>query len=126
MDGIIISIQNKPNIEELREFLTIVYNDLDPLDSARFSNEQIQELDQWISLDEMMKYSYGKLIEARNSEGKLVGALYLGKDNPIAWPDGNKAEVFLLGPFPSERGKGIGSGLMKKAEDCIWSSVGTV
>jgi len=102
----------------LRDFLIEVYANLDPQDSARFAKEQRQDLDEWFSLEEMLKYGvHGSLIEARNNEGKLVGALYIGMDNPMTWPDGKKAEIFILGTLPTERGKGVGTKLMKEAEE---------
>ncbi len=103
------------NIPELTAFFEEVFNEIE--DGDAFSPEQDQSLADWFSVKEMEKYSdYGTLIEERNEHGDLIGALFIGKQNPISWPDGNKMEIFILGVKKEERGKGIAKKIIEKAE----------
>jgi len=112
-----IKIQLKPNLQELNDLFTVTFNNLHPKDSIHVPSFLIQRLDEWISIKELIKYyHYGKLIEARNDSDKLVGALFVGQRNPILWPDGHVAEIFILGVLPEVRGQGIGSKLISEAE----------
>jgi ribosomal protein S18 acetylase RimI-like enzyme len=72
----------------------------------------------WFDFDAMIKYlPHGKLIEARDAVGLLIGAAFVGKQNLISWPDGKKAELFIIGLLPGKEQKGIGSQLLKYCEE---------
>lgn len=106
----------QPNRGELHDFFEEVF--LEMADQSNFTPEQDQKLSEWFSVDEMTNYSpYGKLIEARLESGLLVGAIFIGKQNPISWPDGNKMEIFILGVQKKYRLHDIARQLMKLAED---------
>jgi ribosomal protein S18 acetylase RimI-like enzyme len=109
-------VNSTPNKNELHDFFEAVF--LEIADGSHFSAEQDQKLDEWFSVDEMLKYlPDGKLIEARLDDGQLVGAIFVGKQNPITWPDGNKMEIFILGVHKDHRGHDIARKLMHLAEE---------
>src|SRR3989339_1224974 len=110
-----IKVQKNPNLEELRSLLVKAYDSLHPEDAARFSKEQNQSLDEWFSLKDMAGYS-GSLLEARDESGKLQGVAYVGKENPLSWPDGKKVKLFLLAVLPESRGQGLGQILIRESE----------
>lgn len=110
------AIQSKPNYAELQDFFEAVFAEIP--DTENFSAEQDQQLDEWFSLAEMLKYGeHGKLIEARLEDGQLVGAIFIGKQNPLTWPDGQKMEIFILGVDKNYRGNNISKKLVAAAED---------
>ena len=117
-EDIHITRQEKPNILELTALFEMVFNELDVNDQSRFDKDQNgQELSEWFDIQELNKYiQHGRLIEARDIYGHLVGAIFIGKQNPLTWPDGHKVEVFILGVNPKFRGKGIGTNLIREAE----------
>lgn len=114
-------IQKAPDTEELGNFLDKVFNALDPEDQASLIvEEKIQPLKDWFDVDKVEGYlEHGFLIEARTNKHELIGVVLIGKQNPINWPDGHKAEIFVLAVDPSSRGLGIGSTLVKKAEEAV-------
>lgn len=110
-------IQNTPNKEELSSFLEAAFDTLSGDDAGNFSMETSQSLADWLSVDELIAYlPYGELWEARDDEGNLVGVAFEGKQHPISWPDGKKAELFVLAVSVKERGKGIGKTLVAHCE----------
>jgi|SRR3989344_2532410 len=113
-----LTIQDHPNLDELRQLLIIAYDNLHPDDATKFSPDQNQSLDDWFSLKDLPRYSQtdGKLIEVRDDQGKLLGVAYVGKENPLSWPDGHKAKLYLLAVLPENRGQGLGQALIKEAE----------
>ena len=113
-----IRIQKDPNLQELRNLLIVAYDNLHPKDAARFSKEQDQSLDEWFSLKGIASYSQdnGNLLEARDENGKLRGIAYVGKENPLSWPDGKKVKLFLLAVLPESRSQGLGQALIKESE----------
>lgn len=98
--------------------MTTAYDSLHPQDSARFENSQKQSLDEWFSLSDLPDYSKnnGRLLTARDEAGGLVGVAYIGKENPLSWPDGYKVKLFLLAVHPKSRGQGIGQNLIRESE----------
>lgn len=112
--NIIYAGNSAPNRDELHAFFETVFNEIP--DGTEFSEDQDQTLDEWFSVDEMITYlPNGQLIEARDDK-TLVGALFIAKQNPITWPDGQKMEVFILGVDRNYRGQGIAKELLKRAE----------
>ena len=112
-------IQENPSLTELSCFLENAFNALTPGDQASFDVENKgQTLKEWLDIDPVKDYlKHGFLLEARNEDGKLLGIVLFGKQNPISWPDGNKAEMFVLAVDSSTRGLGIGSKLVEMAEN---------
>ncbi len=110
--------QLNPNIKELEYFLEIAFDSLTPEDQKNFDEAgNGQNLREWFGIDSLAEYlKYCTLIEARTIEGKLIGTVIIGKQNPLTWPDGNKIEMFALAVDPAIRGLGIGSTLVKQAE----------
>lgn len=107
---------NTINKVELKEFFEQAFSELDPEDQKNMTGSQ-QDLEDWFLIDELENYSkYGSLIEVRDEEGKLVGALFVGRQHPLSWPDGKKAEIFVLAVRNSDREKGIATQLMQEAE----------
>ncbi|MBU1868264.1 GNAT family N-acetyltransferase [Patescibacteria group bacterium] len=113
-----ISRQNNPNIAELTSMFKTAFDKLTADDQLRFdSDKNGQELFEWFDINQLREYfQHGLLIEARDVNENLVGAIFVGKQNPLSWPDGNKVEIFILGVDPVARGKRIGSALVKEAE----------
>ncbi len=113
--NISISHQPQPNQTELEDFFEAVFSEIP--DTDNFTDDQDQNLAEWFSLAEMLKYvAYGKLIEARLENHQLVGAIFIGMQNPITWPDGKKMEIFILGVDKNFRGNDISKKLMMAAE----------
>ncbi len=114
-----VRVNEQPDFTELKRVFIESFNDLDPEDHKNFTEETSQSFDEWFSMEEMQKYSknYGKVIEARDSNNMLVGAAFVGMENPITWPDGNKAEVFIIGVLKPYRRKGIAKDLLTKCDE---------
>lgn len=113
---ILYSHQQNPNKSELSIFFEDVFDELD--DNEAFSEDQDQALDEWFSVDEMISYfEHGRLFEARFENNQLVGAIFIGKQNPISWPDGKKMEVFILGVDKNFRKMGVAKKLILLAEE---------
>ncbi|HSW96861.1 MAG TPA: GNAT family N-acetyltransferase [Candidatus Saccharimonadales bacterium] len=115
-EEVLITIQENPDIKEVKHLLVGAFNTLPEQDLERLNGEEDQGFDDWFSIEEMMNYTYGKLIEARNKEDILVGVAFVGKQNPISWPDGKKAELFIVGVDLKWRGQGLGRKLVTHAE----------
>jgi ribosomal protein S18 acetylase RimI-like enzyme len=110
------TIQTNPDSSELHSFFKKVFDGIP--DGEKFSADQDQDLDDWYSIDEMIKYlPYGQLIEVRNDKHNLIGAIFIAKQSPMTWPDGRKMEVFILGVDEKFRGKGIAKNLIRKSEE---------
>jgi ribosomal protein S18 acetylase RimI-like enzyme len=113
-----VSLQNNPDFSELENFFEKAFSVYDKRDEAGFSevDDESQTLSEWFDMDAFRKYfNEGALIEARE-DSKLVGALFLAKQHPISWPDGKKAEIFIIAVDPDFRGKKVGQLLMREAE----------
>ncbi|MEW5805703.1 MAG: N-acetyltransferase [Patescibacteria group bacterium] len=111
---IVYQVQNKPNLKELERLFVAAFSQSP--DSDKFTPETDQILKEWLDLKELKKYlPYGTLIEAR-CQKQLVGAVFIAKQNPITWPDGRKAEGFILAVLPKFRNRGIGKRLIKMQE----------
>ena len=66
----------------------------------------------------MIKYlAHGSLIEARLEDGGLIGAIFIGKQNQVSWPDGHKMEIFILGVDANHREQGVAKKLVLAAEE---------
>ncbi len=115
---ITISSQHSPNLDELTTLFSDAFSEIDSADQEKLDKEDCnQSLAEWFSVEEMNKYlPYGELLEARNEDQKLVGAVFIGKQNPISWLDGNKTEIFILAVHPQYRLQGIGKKLLLQAE----------
>lgn len=104
---------------ELTKLLTNAYDNLHPEDSIKFSVDQQQLLNEWFEISRLKDFTGnndGVLIEARGNSGGLIGIAYVGKENILSWPDGNKAELYLLAVSPKFRGQGFGQALIKESE----------
>ncbi len=117
LEKILIKKQEDPDLEEVKHFLIEAFNTLPEQDLERLNLEEDQGFSDWFSIEEMGKYKDGKLIEARTEEKILVGVAFVGKQNPISWPDGKKAELFIVGVSPTWRGLGLGRKLVTNAEE---------
>lgn len=103
----------KPNLEEITHFFEEAFLSVD--EQGHLLEDQDQSLAEWFSVHEMMNH-HGQLIEKR-ANGKLVGALFIGKEHTLTWEDGKKMEVFILGVHRNFRGMGIAKELMQMAEE---------
>lgn len=113
-----IKIKKKIHKKELGDFFQVTFDEMNSEDLKKLTPEKHQGLGGWFSMDELVNYlKHGYVIEARNKEKQLIGALFIGKQNPLTWPDGKKVEIFILSVSKPLRGQGIGSLLMKKAEE---------
>ncbi|PWU24244.1 hypothetical protein C5B42_00295 [Candidatus Cerribacteria bacterium 'Amazon FNV 2010 28 9'] len=112
-----IATQKNPDKHELSHLFETSFACM--LEEGNFSPELNQSLFEWFDMDEMITelQKGGVLLEARDDENKLVGALFLAKQNRITWPDGKKAEIYIVATLPEARGKGIGKRLLLEAED---------
>ena len=112
--NITFGVGNRPNFEELERLFYAAFSD--GPDSGKFTPETNQVIKEWFDIKEFKNYlKYGSLIEAR-LKGKLVGVVFVAKQNPITWPDGKKAECFILAVLPEYRNQGIGRKLVAMQE----------
>lgn len=112
-----ISIQQQldPNILELTEFFEQAFSVFNAEDQIDESDEENQSLSEWFDIQELTsQLSHGFLLEARN-DNKLVGAVFVGKQNLLTWPDGHKMEIVILAVGPSSRGMSVGKNLVKES-----------
>jgi ribosomal protein S18 acetylase RimI-like enzyme len=111
-----IQQQLSPNLSEVKNFFEKVFSEYDSTDIENFADDENQTMDEWFDVEALLEYlQHGAFIEAREGE-KLVGAIFIGKQNILNWPDGKKAEIFILGVDPEYRKHGMGRELMKHAE----------
>lgn len=113
-----LSVSLTPNSSELKNLFERSFAEILHDDTGYFTEELNQDtLSDWFDFDEMIKYmSYGKLIEARDDQDVLVGAGFIAKQNPMSWPDGHKAELFIIGVLPGIQNQGLGSKLLQECE----------
>ena len=115
----VIDIENNINKEEFINFLTPSFSSYISSDGKIHSEEDDQKLDEWLDLDRILfctTNGLGYCISAREEGKKLVGMAFIGKQNVITWPDGNKAELFVMAVDVNYRRYKIGSKLLKKSE----------
>lgn len=114
-----ISIQDNPNHVEVKDLFERAFNEILEDETGYFTPELNQNtLKAWFDYDEMIKYlKYGNLVEARDEDGKLIGSAFIAKQHPISWPDGKKAELFIIGVLPGTQRSGLGSMILKKCEE---------
>lgn len=114
-----IQVNSNPDRNELRNLLERSFAEVLQDETGYFEGDLNQlELSVWFDFDEMIKYlSYGKLVEAREDGNALIGAGFIAKQNPMSWPDGHKAELFIIGILPGTQNKGLGSQILSKCEE---------
>jgi len=108
--------QTNPNQSELQTFFekAFTYN---PPEGTQKLLEDNQTLNEWFTLDEMIRYlNYGRLFEARDELQTLVGAIFIAIEHPLTWPDGQKMEIFILAVEEKYRQQGIAKRLIEQAE----------
>jgi len=114
-----ITLQTHPNKEELVATIDEAFSCLLGEDNEAFTQDTSQSLPDWFDVDAMLERQKagGKLLESRDENGKLFGVAFVDKQHAITWPDGKKAEIFLLAVLPSARGKGAGKELLAACEE---------
>ncbi len=102
----------------MSEFLEKAFDSINSEAQSRFNAAgNGQTLKEWFGVEQLKEYlKYCILVEARDGGNKLAGVILVGKQNPLTWPDGNKAEIFVLAVDSSLRKLGIGSTLVERAE----------
>jgi ribosomal protein S18 acetylase RimI-like enzyme len=118
-NGFTFALQKEPDLEKVRKFFSQVFSleGLHPEDTANMEDSEIQPLEEWIDFERMIGYNDGVFLEASYMEDKVIGMAFVGKQHPISWPDGKKAELFIIGILPQFQGQGIGSQLLKACEE---------
>lgn len=112
------STVTNPNYDELYNLFQRAFSEILSDQTGYFEGDLNQDnLSDWFDFDEMINYlPYGKLVEARNEEGILIGAGFIAKQNPLTWPDGHKAELFIIGILPGTQKQGLGSSILAECE----------
>lgn len=112
-------INSDPNKVELHNLFERSFAEILNDDTGYFTDELNQDkLSEWFDFDEMIKsLPNGKLVEVRDKTNQLIGAGFIAKQNPINWPDGHKAELFIIGVLPGHEKLGIGSQILQKCEE---------
>ncbi len=118
-----INIQNNPDHAEVKDLFERAFNEILEDETGYFTPELNQDtLKSWFDYEEMMNYQkYGCLIEARDDNNILIGAGFIAKQHPISWPDGKKAELFIIGVLPGTQRAGLGSMILQKCEEAARS-----
>lgn len=112
-DNLLFHENVQPDIQEIRNFLKKVFQEMDSEELQAADNQSLEE---WFAVSEIPNYlTHCTVIDCRSNKD-LVGLVIVGKQHPLTWPDGNKAEIFVLGVAGSHRKKGIGKVLIEKAE----------
>lgn len=113
-----ISPQTNPNLQELHHMFETSFLATDS-DLQTFDAANDQTLSEWFDISQLPAYlPHSILLEAREQD-QLIGAILVGKQNILLWPDGHKAEIFILGVLPNYQGQGIGKQLLSQAEQAI-------
>lgn len=111
-----LDVNQSPNRDELYNLFQRAFSEIDSSSSGYFVDNPSMNQDNladWFDFTEFIKYlSYGKLIEARDNDGLLIGAAFIGKQHPLTWPDGKKCELFIIGLLPGHEHKGLGSQIL--------------
>lgn len=107
---------NSADIDVLTDLFTQSFSSLRGNDGENFDAGESQEFHEWFGIEYLPDYLKFSHVILAEDEGKLVGGAIVGMQNPLAWPDGKKYELFILGVLPEYRSKGVGSGLMKEIE----------
>ncbi|HSW90116.1 MAG TPA: N-acetyltransferase [Patescibacteria group bacterium] len=112
-----IQVETEPNEHELKDFLENCFSCVISEDSQNFTKESDQTLDEWFSVADMIAMlPTGKLLTIRDEKNGLLGIAFVAKQHPITWPDGHKAELFILAVHPERRKKGFGKMLLLRSE----------
>jgi len=113
-----LSTAQNPQFDELKNVFGKAFDELKDEDQDTFPKNLSQGFSEWFSLEDMVTYlPHGVLVEARSEDTHaLLGAAFVGKQNPISWPDGYKANLFILAVIPSARNQGIGKALLQRCE----------
>lgn len=113
-----IQLTTKPDQVELRNLFQRSFSEILHDETGYFTEELTQdELSDWFDFDAMIEYlHHGKLVEARDDNDRLIGAGFIAKQNLMSWPDGNKAELFILGVLPGTQNEGLGSQILLECE----------
>lgn len=107
--------QAQPNQQELTDFFEKAFEEIDDQDA--FTEETDQTLEEWFSVSSMIEYlPQGMLAEARTKDGTLIGAIFIGKHQPLFWADGHKMEIFILAIDKRYRKQGVAKALLEAAE----------
>lgn len=113
-----LNVTNQPNAPELRNLFERAFSEILKDETGYFVGDLNQDtLSDWFDFAEMIKYlPHGSLVEARDEGGVLIGAAFIGKQHPISWFDGHKAELFIIATLPGQEQKGLGSQLLAICE----------
>jgi len=113
-----LSVNQNPNLDELHNLLERAFSEILHDETGYFTGDLNQDtLSDWFDIEEMIKYlPYSKLIEARGKNKTLIGTAFIAKQNPLSWPDGHKAELFIIGILPGTQNKGLGSAILSECE----------
>ena len=114
-----IQITTIPDLAKLKELFERSFTEILHDETGYFTDDLNQDkLSEWFDFEEMIRYlPYGKLIEARDEDNTLIGAGFIAKQHPISWPDGHKAELFIIGVLPGTQNKGLGSSILARCEE---------
>lgn len=115
-----IDIDTKASKDELNDFLTLSFSQFIS-SNGDVEIQDGQNLEQWFDIDGLLAYldsKNGYLITARDESKKLIGISFIGKQSLLNWPDGNKAELFIIAVDINYRRFGIGTKLLQRAEEC--------
>ncbi len=107
---------NSIDIEQLTDLFTESFSSLRGNDGEKFGEGESQEFHEWFGIEYLPDYLKFSHVILAEEEGKLVGGAIVGMQNPLAWPDGKKYELFILGVLPEYRSKGVGRELMAEVE----------
>ena len=113
-----INVVTTPNKEELHNLFERAFAEILHDETGYFTEALNQDtLVDWFDFEAMIDYlPNGSLIEARDDQDTLIGAGFIAKQNLMSWPDGHKAELFIIGVLPGTQTQGLGSSILLECE----------
>jgi len=82
-----------------------------------YDGEDKQALNEWLSIDELIKRKNEGALFLAYDESKIIGGCFITKQNPITYVDGKKLEILILAVLNKYRNQGIASTLLKLSEE---------
>jgi ribosomal protein S18 acetylase RimI-like enzyme len=75
-------------------------------------DEDSQDLDEWISIDEILSNLNTGALFVATIGNLIIGAVFIDKQNKYTYVDGKKLEIYIIGVDRQYRKNGVATGLL--------------